>query len=73
MTVPRGEVLLRIPVDPDSPEAKQWLIDELSKPQYQAAKPTWFDLLAKSINDWLSSLVFRREKDLGDCSRCWSP
>jgi len=26
-----------VPVDPDAPEARQWLADELSKPQYQAA------------------------------------
>lgn len=47
----------RIPVEPDSPEAHQLLVDELSKPQYQAARPTWFDLAAQAINDWLSSLL----------------
>lgn len=49
-------VLTDIPVDPDAPDATDWLIDELSKPQYQAAKPTLFDRIAKAIGDWLSSL-----------------
>ncbi|MDJ0335881.1 DUF4129 domain-containing protein [Salinibacterium sp. G-O1] len=45
-----------VPVDPDAPEAADLLITELSKPAYQAAKPTWFDLLAKAVQDWLSTL-----------------
>ena len=45
-----------VPVDPEPPEARQWLVDELSKPQYQAAKPTLFDQIAKAISDWVSSL-----------------
>jgi hypothetical protein len=49
---------LDVPVDPDAPEAKQWLIDELSKPVYQAARPTLFDRIAKAIGDWLDSLQF---------------
>jgi hypothetical protein len=44
-----------IPVDPTAPDAQQWLIDELSKPVYQAAKPTLFDRIAKAIGDWLDS------------------
>ena len=47
---------LDVPVDPDAPEATQWLIDELSKPQYQAAQPTLFDRIAKAVSDWLNSL-----------------
>jgi len=45
-----------VPVTPDSPQATQWLIDELSKPIYQAARPTLFDQIAKAIADWLGSL-----------------
>lgn len=45
-----------VPVDPEPPEARQWLVDELSKPQYQAAKPTLFDQIAKAISDWFASL-----------------
>ena len=40
-----------VPVDPEPPEARQWLVDELSKPQYQAAKPTLFDQIAKAISE----------------------
>ena len=49
-------VPLEVPVDPDATEAADLLITELAKPAYQAAKPTWFDLLAKAVQDWLSSL-----------------
>lgn len=45
-----------VPVDPDAPQARQWLIDELAKAEYQAAQPTWFDRLSKSIADWFASL-----------------
>ncbi|MFP3464470.1 DUF4129 domain-containing protein [Leifsonia sp. SIMBA_070] len=45
-----------IPVDPSSPEAQEWLRDELARPEYQAAKPTWFDLASKAVQDWLASL-----------------
>lgn len=45
-----------IPVDPSSPEAQEWLREELARPEYQAAKPTWFDLASKAVLDWISSL-----------------
>jgi len=45
-----------VPVTPDGPQARRWLLDELAKAPYQAAKPTWFDLLAKAVKDWLTSL-----------------
>lgn len=47
---------LDVPVDPDAPEATEWLITELSKAPYQAAQPTWFDRLAKAVQDWFASL-----------------
>lgn len=46
-----------VPVDPDSEEATKWLIDELSKAPYQAARPTLFDRVAKAFSDWLDSLT----------------
>jgi hypothetical protein len=45
-----------IPVDPGAPDAKQWLQDELAKPMYQAARPTWFDLASEAVRDWFTSL-----------------
>jgi hypothetical protein len=51
-------VALDVPVDPDPPEAREWLIDELAKPVYQAAQPTLFDRIAKAIADWIASLQF---------------
>jgi hypothetical protein len=44
------------PLAPDGPLAQQWLRHELAKPEYQAAKPTWFDRLAQQISEWFSSL-----------------
>jgi hypothetical protein len=52
VAVPAG-----VPVDPDAEEARQWLVDELSKPEYRAAEPTWFDRLAKAVVDWITSLT----------------
>jgi hypothetical protein len=46
-----------LPVDPDGPTARQWLLDELAKPPYRAAQPTPFDLLVKQIQDWINSLI----------------
>lgn len=47
-----------VPVTPDAPQARDWLITELAKPEYQSAKPTWFDLLASAVRDWFESLNF---------------
>lgn len=51
-------ISIEIPVDPEPDEATEWLIEELSKPAYQAAQPTLFDRIAKSIADWFASLQF---------------
>ena len=47
---------LEVPVDPDAGEARRWIIQELSKPEYQAAQPTWFDRLSSAFWDWLRTL-----------------
>lgn len=52
-TVVRGA----IPVDPDAPEARQWLREELAKAPYEAARPTWFDRLSTAVLDWFTSLT----------------
>lgn len=46
-----------VPVDPDAPTAHQWIVDELAKPEYQAAKPTLLDLIAQQIMSWLGDLL----------------
>lgn len=51
-----GALPAEVPVEPDAPEARDWLIEELAKPEYQAAKPTLLDLIGKAIMDWLDSL-----------------
>lgn len=45
-----------VPVDPEPPEARDWLINELTRAPYQAAQPTLFDRVAKAISDWFASL-----------------
>lgn len=44
---------VNVPVDPDAPEARDWLLDELSKDRYQATQPNLFDQFA----DWLNRLL----------------
>ncbi|WP_241704833.1 DUF4129 domain-containing protein [Leifsonia shinshuensis] len=56
---------LDVPVDPSSPQAQDWLRNELAKPEYQAAKPTWFDLASKAVQDWLGSLFSGPSGDAG--------
>lgn len=51
-----GAVRLDAPVEPESDEARRLILDELSKPQYAAAQPTWFDQLASAVWDWLTNL-----------------
>jgi hypothetical protein len=54
-----------IPVDPSSPQAQEWIREELAKPDYQAAKPTWFDLASKAVSDWINSLLQGPTGDAG--------
>jgi hypothetical protein len=48
---------LDVPVNPNSPQAQDWLRNELAKPEYQAAKPTWLDVASKTVLKWLGSLL----------------
>lgn len=53
------------PLGPTGPTAQEWLKHELAKPEYQAAKPTWFDHLAQQISDWFASLGANVSGDAG--------
>jgi hypothetical protein len=44
------------PLDPDAPEARRWLQDELAKPEYRSAQPTPFDLAMQQVRDWFVGL-----------------
>lgn len=46
------------PVDPDADEARDLILRELSKPEYEAARPNWFDRAAGAVWDWITSLEF---------------
>lgn len=45
-----------VPLDPDPDTARQWLVDELAKPAYAEAQPTWFDRAAKAMADFFDGL-----------------
>ncbi|WP_353815406.1 DUF4129 domain-containing protein [Agromyces sp. SYSU T00266] len=47
---------LEPPLDPDAPEARRWVVEELADPAYRAAEPTLFDLAAQAVRDWIASL-----------------
>lgn len=51
-----ASVATEVPVEPDADEARNWVLDELSEPRYEAAKPTWFDRLSSAFLEWLQSL-----------------
>jgi len=50
-----GTIFREVPVQPDSDEARNLLIDELAKAPYQAAQPTLFDRVSKWIFDLFAS------------------
>jgi len=45
-----------VPVDPDQPEARRLLEEELAKPEYQQAKPSWWDELIADFLEWLGRM-----------------
>ena len=44
------------PLTPDADEARQQLLNELSKPAYQEREANWFDYLSQQVWDWIQSL-----------------
>ncbi|MFO7690866.1 MAG: DUF4129 domain-containing protein [Cryobacterium sp.] len=54
--IPPG-TLLPASLTPDAPEARQWLREELSRPPYEAARPTGFDRASAAFFDWLNALA----------------
>ena len=58
-----------VPVIPDAPDARQWLREELAKPPYEAARPTWFDRASQGFLDWLNALTVGGDGGLQD----WLP
>lgn len=45
-----------VPVEPDAPDARELLLNELSDPAYAESQPTWFDLVTQAVLDWFGSL-----------------
>lgn len=44
------------PVLPGADEARRWAAEELAKPEYRDAAPSWLDTLWRNFLDWLQSL-----------------
>jgi hypothetical protein len=44
------------PVLPDSGQARQWAAEELAKPEYREAQPSWLGKAWQDFLDWLASL-----------------
>ncbi|TLM85626.1 DUF4129 domain-containing protein [Pseudarthrobacter sp. NamE2] len=44
------------PVLPDAEEARRWAAEELAKPEYREAAPSWAQTFWENFLDWLSSL-----------------
>lgn len=57
MTV-AAAALAAAPLEPEADEARDLLLDELSKLEYAQAQPTWFDLLTQAIVEWFAGLEF---------------
>jgi hypothetical protein len=51
-----GGLPATVPVQPGGDQARQWLVQELTKAPYQAAKPTPFDIVAQAVFEWFKSL-----------------
>jgi type II secretory pathway pseudopilin PulG len=51
-------VIVAVPVEPDAPDARDLLLDELSDPAYAESQPTWFDLLSQAVIDWIANIRF---------------
>jgi len=51
-----------IPLIPDGDEARKWAEEELSRPVYREAEPTFFDRMARAVGEFVSSL-FNAEVD----------
>lgn len=49
-------VRLDVPVVPAAPDARDLVLEELSKPEYSAAKPSLFDILSQEFFAWLMRL-----------------
>ncbi|MFS4507200.1 DUF4129 domain-containing protein [Clavibacter sp. Sh2141] len=46
-----------VPLDPDADDARRLLLDELGRPEYEAARPNALDLAAQAVGDWLAGLL----------------
>lgn len=52
------------PIEPGPEQAHDWLVTELSKPEYAQARPTLIDRIGQAIADWFRSLVVPGEGTL---------
>lgn len=60
---------LDVPLVPDAPGARDLLQRELSKPEYQTAQPSLWDIVSKAFWDWVNSSGCRVRARSPACSR----
>lgn len=56
LRIPSAIAVLEPPVSPDRNEARRWAEEELSKPKYPDAQPSWLEQVWQDFLDWLASL-----------------
>lgn len=55
-----------VPLDPDAEDARRLLLDELGRPEYEAARPNALDLAAQAVGDWLGRVLGGASGGLAD-------
>ena len=55
-----------VPLEPDADDARRLLLDELGRPEYEAARPNALDLAAQAVADWIARVLGGASGGLAD-------
>ena len=55
-----------VPLEPDADDARRLLLDELGRPEYEAARPNALDLAAQAVGDWIARILGGASGGLAD-------
>ena len=55
-----------VPLEPDADDARHLLLDELGRPEYEAARPNALDLAAQAVGDWIARILGGASGGLAD-------
>lgn len=50
------------PLDPDSDQAREWVLQEMTNPAYRQSEPTWWDIISMKFLEWVQN-TFRAVVD----------